>query len=413
MRKMRKILIGILLGLSLGISFSLFAWVNPSQNPPSGGGVLQTSNTGLTINTSTYFISGNVGIGTTAPGAKLDVVGDLKAGDSKVRIYNDSGYGAVSEVSGYLRIRNTNLEIWDGKYIDVRRTIANGGGRNIYLNGEGDSYLNALTGNVGIGTTNPQRLLQVGSIDGIVQVGNVFSALISGDDGGHALFGTNIYIDSNGVLRTAGTHTSNYGYAGIHASWGNLNFYAATGNTTADAAITPTSRLFIRGSDGNVGIGTTAPVLNLEVSGNSATWVVAGVRNLSSGSNSWSEFRLGNDTASNKLVMFCNSSTRTADGGAGNCTIRTDTGLLHLSAGGGQKVTINTAGNVGIGTTNPGYKLTVNGSVYATDFRICIEYYSRGGVGSWEGPFYANFGQWATFEGSDLTGVKFRLYSCP
>jgi hypothetical protein len=70
---MRKILIGILLGLSLGISFSLFAWVNPSQNPPSGGGVLQTSNTGLTINTSTYFISGNVGIGTTAPGAKLHI----------------------------------------------------------------------------------------------------------------------------------------------------------------------------------------------------------------------------------------------------------------------------------------------------------------------------------------------------
>jgi hypothetical protein len=99
---MRKILIGILLGLSLGISFSLFAWVNPSQNPPSGGGVLQTSNTGLTINTSTYFISGNVGIGTTNPGGyRLYVNGSLYASSyycaSDIRLKRD-----IQELNGTL-----------------------------------------------------------------------------------------------------------------------------------------------------------------------------------------------------------------------------------------------------------------------------------------------------------------------
>jgi hypothetical protein len=94
---MRKILIGILLGLSLGISFSLFAWVNPSQNPPSGGGVLQTSNTGLTINTSTYFISGNVGIGTTAPLDKLDINGNVRIRGSLKRDDTTSKYLFIPE----------------------------------------------------------------------------------------------------------------------------------------------------------------------------------------------------------------------------------------------------------------------------------------------------------------------------
>ena len=75
---MKKLLGGIILGLLFGFSLSLiFAWTNPSGNPPSGGGVLQTQNTGLFINTSTYFIS-NVGIGTTSPLARLDVAGNAR-----------------------------------------------------------------------------------------------------------------------------------------------------------------------------------------------------------------------------------------------------------------------------------------------------------------------------------------------
>jgi len=143
---MRKILIGILLGLSLGISFSLFAWVNPSQNPPSGGGVLQTSNTGLTINTSTYFISGNVGIGTAAP-------------DHKLHIYN-----------GYLRIDSpglgwrTNQRIVSYGPLSFQPDTDNSGDPYIYfLNPAGSAtvFINTNSGNVGIGTTAPAQKLNI------------------------------------------------------------------------------------------------------------------------------------------------------------------------------------------------------------------------------------------------------------
>jgi hypothetical protein len=71
----------ILLGFIFGSGISVFAWVNPSQSPPLGGGVLQTDNSGLKIVTTTQIISGNltvntgnVGIGTTNPNNLLQVV---------------------------------------------------------------------------------------------------------------------------------------------------------------------------------------------------------------------------------------------------------------------------------------------------------------------------------------------------
>lgn len=57
-----------------------------------------------------------------ATGGAIKVPGDFYAGgSSRVKIGSDSAtQGTISEVGGYLRIRNTHLEFWDSKYIDYR-----------------------------------------------------------------------------------------------------------------------------------------------------------------------------------------------------------------------------------------------------------------------------------------------------
>jgi hypothetical protein len=126
-------------------------------------------------------------------------------------------------------------------------------------------YIQNQTGNVGIGTTAP--LSKLGVVGGVIYTGDTntrFGAQISGDDGGRAVFGSNLYVASDYTLRTFGTHDS-YGYSGVEAAWGALKFYTASGATTQDARVFPTPRMIID-SSGNVGIGTTSPLTKLYVS---------------------------------------------------------------------------------------------------------------------------------------------------
>jgi len=283
---------------------------------------------------------GNVGIGTLTPTARLEIYQSAGATQTNVIKFGDAaGKGYLTAGSSYVGI-GTN----DG---NTRLAIVNSGSN---------------IGNVGIGTTAPTRLLQVGTNDGIVQIGNVFSATISGDDGGHALFGTNIYVDSAGGLRTAGTHTGGYGYAGIHASWGNLNFYAATGNTTANAAVTPVSRLFIQGSTGNVGIGTTAPAHRLDVSGGRIRSVLGG--EVGGGIH----LRNPDKTGAGQGLEWAIYNMR---GGYGNSLQFWVYDSRGCAAGGlcAHRFVLTDTGNVGIGTTSPGAKLHVASGLIETGTR--------------------------------------------
>ncbi|MNT26846.1 hypothetical protein D3C72_1624440 [compost metagenome] len=77
---------------------------------------------------------------------------------------------------------------------------------------------------------------------------------------------------------------------------------------------------------------------------------------------------LGNDQYPDLLQLFVNSSQKTSDGGAGNTTMRTTSGKLHLGAGGGRMMTLdNTTQRVGIGTETPSYKLHVAGDILAAN----------------------------------------------
>ena len=93
---------------------------------------------------------GNVGIGTTAPGAKLDVFGGITLG-------NNSG---GSDILKFIYDRDTYPTNY---YAEMSHTGGNGFSiqSSDSVANNGDILLNPNGGNVGIGTTNPQAKLQV------------------------------------------------------------------------------------------------------------------------------------------------------------------------------------------------------------------------------------------------------------
>jgi len=66
---------GLVVGLLVGVI--VLAFNNPTGNPTTGGGVVGVGS-GAPANSFYINSSGNVGIGTAAPGAKLEIAGQIK-----------------------------------------------------------------------------------------------------------------------------------------------------------------------------------------------------------------------------------------------------------------------------------------------------------------------------------------------
>jgi hypothetical protein len=70
----------LILGLIIG-SYVFGSWLTPSANPPAGD-ITITPSQWTTSGSDIYYNTGNVGIGTTAPGEKLEVAGNIKLSGS-------------------------------------------------------------------------------------------------------------------------------------------------------------------------------------------------------------------------------------------------------------------------------------------------------------------------------------------
>jgi len=272
--------------------------------------------------------SGNVGIGTTSPSAKLDI-------------------HTATNTNGLLIREDTDDSITHNFYIDssdngVGVLYANGQSSKIQLNTAGNSYFNG--GNVGIGTTSPQDKLDVAGIvnSSNTIVSNATYTMFSGrsnrttnDYGGL----NKQYFKLN--LVTAGPNTT--GESSAHG-FADLRFQLANNSSTTSVADIMTLR-----SGGNVGIGTTTPENKLHI--------------LTSTTDTSSQLMVQNGSTGDAAIKF-NISGQSYVIGIDNSDANKFKISGHASLGTYDRLTIDTSGNVAIANN-----ATISGDLtVSTDF---------------------------------------------
>ena len=297
-----------------------------------------TGSSKLNIADSLYVVeAGNVGIGTTSPKGLLEV-----SGSNAIIVLQDN-VGAVDKKYRYFQ--NNDNKLFFSRANDAFNSFST------------DMVIDA-TGNVGIGTTSPTGKLSISkssfsttftSADSYIRIGkgengiNQYQFIGFGYDNGAADL-VPAYI---GFQQTA---TGNY-------TNGDLVF--GTRNVTTNTA--PTERMRINGA-GNVGIGTTSPTEKLEINGNlrftTSSSIIAGGSLFLTPTSAQTFINYGDrhllvDGWANSYVSLISEAGSPLEIRSGN-----NTNQLHLS----------TAGNVGIGTTNPQAKLDVSGIAKVSGF---------------------------------------------
>jgi trimeric autotransporter adhesin len=184
--------------------------------------------------------SGNVGIGTTSPTEKLEVNGNITVGSATDVVKANRIYGIAGDF--YIHGSSNSFKV-----------IGSGGTSDVKLTVDG------LNGGVGIGTTTPNKLLQIYSTAG---------ASMSVQTNSVADTASWIYLgnDVDNTVAGIGLGTSGYTrYGGAYS----LNIYNRV--SAPITFLTDASEKMRITSSGNVGIGTTTPDNKLVVYNGSTT----------------------------------------------------------------------------------------------------------------------------------------------
>jgi len=313
--------------------------------------------------------SGNVGIGTASPSEILEIntssrfAGRLVSTDATadagpyLTLFRDSASPAASDDIGGLLVKGNNasgtetsMGIFKMEITDT--TAASEDADWVFINRNAgtlpERFRIQANGNVGIGTASPDQLLHISAAaDPAIRIENTDTTATSGQTIGKIEFeGQDSSTNAAGVRALIDAQ-----YAGVGGQ-GRLKFQLAQENSASlsDSLLLNygTQQFFTSGSEamridssGNVGIGTSSPAHLLHLS-------AADPR-----------IQLTDTNTNVDHIINANSSV-------GNLTIDVDANAegsspnLIIDVAGAERMRIASSGNVGIGTSNPNYKLEIN-----------------------------------------------------
>ncbi|MEK9131338.1 MAG: hypothetical protein AAB447_00315, partial [Patescibacteria group bacterium] len=356
---------------------------------------------------SAYFATsgGNVGIGTTSPGQKLSVAGDILGNNFIGSYFTATSTSATSTFTGLsatnvsannfmttsgtfqftalntagtlnitaqqanqsaiLSATAPNGKIFTFMSQNATATIMTQPSVNLVFATDDTERMRVMntSGNLGIGTTSPGQKLSV-----------------AGDILGNAIIGSYFTATSTTASTFAGAITSSGTVTGTNL----VASSASATSTLAGGLAIETSGLVYDYSTNNVGIGTASPsaVLHsistaepLRLGYNSANYVkfvVDAAGNLAitptdGVSNQAASFAgalsIGSTLNVTGDVRMAGGQQFYLDAATNSVALNSTSNGLNTVAGGATRLTLTSGGNYGIGTTSPGQKLSVAGDI--------------------------------------------------
>lgn len=311
---------------------------------------------------NTFPATGSVGIGTTTPATKLNVTNQ--------DLTSITGNGSVQ--IGTTTSKNL---VFDNDEIQARN---NGASSSLLLNYKNRSDISMCYGNTGArgGSVSIGKAANYGRLNIAADSSSTGAQTVAsfGTDGPGISIVRNwpgIYYNSYWDNVTASKKSMAAGYGAIlemDPITGNL-FYNTTNNTTvAGQTMTPVNRMTLTNA-GKLGIGTGSFNNMLHVREGSSGLTGYGQATAVFEANHHNYINILSPSGMHSGILFGTNSNNIHGGIIYNDS-STPSGFQFRTNGNITKMVVTGAGNVGIGTTSPGFKLDVCGTIRAKEIRV-------------------------------------------